>query len=203
MIKKQRLNIISIIFSFLLIITISFWDKLWSELWLISLFIGLPILIGFIIVFIISVYYVLKDRKNKKYLIPFIINLITIMIIVFLPLNWMRTYISFEMNLNKFEKIVQMVEVNELKPNAKKNNSLVNLPREYRHLSVGGGQIIVMNIDDQKVIFFYTFRGIPDGRSGIVYVPENVNFEELHGEIYFELHKKRELKENWYYIKAD
>ena len=55
-----------------------------------------------------------------------------------------------------------------LKPNVSHNASLIHLPKEYKHLSKGGGEILVEKTGKDLNIVFYTNRGMLDNFSGIV-----------------------------------
>lgn len=59
-----------------------------------------------------------------------------------------------------------MIEEGKLQPN---EYGQAELPPEYRHLSQGGGEILVDTSDGVTSVFFYTFREILDNFSGYMY----------------------------------
>lgn len=200
--KQTPFIIISVIFSLLVIFIIAYSELLWSEAWILALLIMIPLFFGFIIILISSTIFLIKHRKIK-YLVSLLINVASILIIVFCPLREWKNYYTFHMNFGDLSKIVKMVDSGELKPNVKYNQRLIRLPSQYKNLSVGGGEIIVTKINDSNIVFFYTLRGTPDGKAGFVHIPDKISLADLEGEIFYELRFQKKLVDNWFYIGAD
>ncbi len=200
--KLSTLIILSATLSLLGILTIAYSDLLWSELWLGVLFFEAPLFLGFLTIFISSIVLLIKHKRIKN-LLPLFINVSTILIIVFCPLGDWKNSFTFQWHFDEMNKIVQMVNSGELSPNVKHNQRLIRLPSQYENLSVGGGEIIVDKINDLNVVFFYTFRGTPDGRAGFIHLPKKTSLADLKRKIYYELYFQKKLTDNWFYISAD
>jgi hypothetical protein len=59
------------------------------------------------------------------------------------------------------------------------NPEIFKLPESYKNLSVGGGEVIVINKSSQKGVFFFTFRGVPDGKIGFLKIIGNDNVNDF------------------------
>jgi len=134
----------------------------------------LLICIFFIGLSLFSFQYFLKGFKRYRYkaLLPFLINLITILILVFM--HRVVIFQDFHAHLGEREAIVAMINSGALKPNEsqriKRLDNLshvlhkiykVQLPSQYTHLSQGGtkgGEInIITNQNNlNKIIVFFT-----------------------------------------------
>jgi hypothetical protein len=202
--SNNRSLFISIFSSIILILFVGFWNKIWSELWMLGAVIGLIIFIIWFVVLIKLLFFLSKNNtNNEKRFYPLLVHILTLLIIVIFPLNWLREYAGFILFQNQMEYIVKLVEEKKLVPNVSYNSTLISLPGFYSCLSVGGGQIIVEDLDNGKAVFFYTFRGTPDGRGGFVHISEKERFDNLQGKLFYKLLEKKELGNNWYYIMAD
>ncbi len=102
-----------------------------------------------------------------------IINLITLLIVIFVPFTDIMLDIDFKLNLNDREKIVEMVKSGELYNETSYGSHLIKLPEGYKHLSKGGGEIVVEQEGETLKIFFFTFRGILDNFSGFAYISDD------------------------------
>jgi hypothetical protein len=105
---------------------------------------------------------------------------------------------DFKMNKSEREEVIKMVENGSLKPNVSHDSLLIHLPKEYEHLSKGGGEIIVEKTGGSYTIFFFTYRGILDNFSGFVYSPNDKrpSKNDFGGDF-------KEIKrycENWYWV---
>jgi hypothetical protein len=49
---------------------------------------------------------------------------------------------DFKMNKSEREEVIKMVENGSLKPNVSHDSLLIHLPKEYEHLSKGGGKLL-------------------------------------------------------------
>jgi hypothetical protein len=101
-----------------------------------------------------------------KSLWPIIINGSTLLILLYVPFTSIRLNIEFTMNKKGYEEVIRMIENGKLEPN---EYGQAYLPPEYRHLSKGGGEIMVDTSDGITSVFFYTFLGILDNFSGYMY----------------------------------
>jgi len=194
---------LTVIASIVTILMISYWDKIWSEYWLLALPFGLLVLVLFIASLTKSLIFSNKHKDKIRFAsLPLTINLLTMLLIFVLPLNWVRQYIEFKFRQSEMEEVIKLANKNELET-VSHSSDLMQLPAEFSQLSVGGGQVIVIDVNDQKVVFFYTFRGTPDGREGFVYLPDKIKLNGFGGKLYYELIDSKNVDNNWYFISAD
>lgn len=193
---------LSILSSVLLFLSIMFAQKLASELWIFSVLIHLPIILFFIVIFIASLIFWVKNSSD--YDIPFLpltINILFFVLILLLPLNKIRNRIEFAIHKKQFEKAVNFVLSEQIERT--RFPETFTLPEEYKNLSVGGGEVIVINKNTQKGVFFYTFRGVPDGRIGFLKIIGNENINDFSKLLFNEVIEVNELGNNWYFINGE
>lgn len=130
------------------------------------MYLGLLLLI--IISFIALSFRIRKNRKWASF--PLLINIGTLLIIIFVPFTSMWLNWQFNSNWQEYNEVVQLIEDGEIKPD---ENGAIRLPPKYRHLSKGGGWIEVEKKDGVTRIFFYTFVGVLDNFSGFMYSSDN------------------------------
>ncbi len=187
------------------IIIITYKTLEWTIIDKISIFLHIivfPILgLIFFSIFIINIISLIKTiRKGIIAFIPIIIQVTTVLIIVFVPFTdiWLKIY--FMKYRTEREIIVKEIYNGELFPNIKHNSKIISLGKEYPYVSMGGNEIIINEYDGYKNILFYTFRGILDNYSGFLYVPKGGN--PFGGVDTTEMSETDviKLKESWYYI---
>ena len=156
----------------------------------------------FIAVSIWSLVFIVKKRRYKKpkAFRPIIIQLVAVSIVFAVPFTQIMINLDFKFNLNDRNKVVAMVQSGTLTPNVSHNEKLIFLPKQYRHLSKGGGEILVAEKGKENHIFFFTFRGILENYSGYMYrfddsFPNNGDFNS-------EFYQKERLAPNWYWVSA-
>jgi hypothetical protein len=98
--------------------------------------------------------------------VPLVVNIGTLLIIQCVPFTAIWLDLEFRWNWKGYNKVIKLVEEGEIEA---EDHYLVTLPTEYRHLSKGGGQIMVNTRDDVTQVFFFTFRGVLDNFSGYMY----------------------------------
>ncbi|MBE2223090.1 MAG: hypothetical protein IAF02_16225 [Anaerolineae bacterium] len=96
---------------------------------------------------------------------PLIINLFTLIIIQFVPFAAVWEEINFQVNSNRLNKVVDMVETGQLQPNP--DGSLA-LPFSYRALSAGG-DIQVEHNNGATSIFFISSQQSQHDIEGFIY----------------------------------
>ncbi|TCS96684.1 hypothetical protein [Hazenella coriacea] len=195
---KYRVPLILSIFSSVLVLLFLVFQ--WSIVDIITPFLMIPlwmVLSGFFILVTVIALIVLFKSKNWK---PIAVQAITISLWLFFPFNQIILDLDFKMNKSEREKVIKMVENQTIKPNVSYNPSLIRLPKEYQHLSKGGGEIVLEKNGNDYYIFFYTFRGLIDNFSGFVYSPNDKepNPDDF-GVDFIEVDK---LDKNWYFISA-
>jgi hypothetical protein len=118
---------------------------------------------------LVSIIYVfIHFKKNSwKAFLPFLINSVTVLTLVFTPFTSIYLDLEFAIKKRGYEQVIKMVENHELQPSNERG--LVKLPTKYSYLSRGGGEIIIDKSSGITSIFFYTYRGILDNASGYMY----------------------------------
>ena len=71
--------------------------------------------------------------------------------------------------------------------------------KNYKHLSVGGVEVIVIN-NTQQGVFFYIFRGTPDGRIGFLKIKENYSIDNYTKKLFNEINEINKAGDSWCYI---
>lgn len=102
----------------------------------------------------------------KQAILPLVINIGTLAIVHFVPFTSIWLELEFRVNWSDYNEVVKLVEDGEIQPNER---GLVLLPPEYRHLSKGGGEVIIDTSGGVTRVFFFTFRGVLDNFSGYMY----------------------------------
>jgi len=192
---------LSILSSILLFLTIMYGQKLASELWVMTLIIDLPIILFFSVSIIVSLIFWI--RNNSKYDFPFLpltINILFLGLII-LPLNKIRNRIEFATQKKQFEKAVDFVLSKQIEQTVYPET--FKLPKNYKKLSVGGGEVIVIKKNTQKGVFFYTFRGVPDGRIGFLKIIGNDNVNDFTKELFNEVDEINAIGNNWYFVSGE
>jgi hypothetical protein len=152
------------------------------------------IFVLFLAVLVSSLVYAMRWlRKDKRRaLLPLSVNLLALLLFWLIPFTAIMLKLDFHLNYRKRMEVVSMVKSGQLKPNVTHNETLISLPPGYRHLSKGGGEIVV----EDGTIFFYTFRGIGDHFSGFAYRSDDNPPGLLGNDIFAEEEK---IQEHWYW----
>jgi len=108
--------------------------------------------------------------------------------------------LNFRLNYASRMQVVAMVEQQSLAPQTTRDEIVVPLPRRYRYLSRGGGDIIVNRSPALTIVFFYTFRGVTDNFSGFMYRSDASSPQQYDlGGKYVQIEK---LRDHWYWVAA-
>jgi hypothetical protein len=75
------------------------------------------------------------------------------------------------------------------------------LPEKFQFLSVGGGEVIMINNSISKGVFFYTFRGTPDGMSGFLNIKGDGKIDQFKSDL--NIITIKDLGDNWYLITGE
>lgn len=193
---------LSVLSSILLFLSIMFGQKLASELWILTLIIELPIILFFIVTIIVSL--IFWVRNNLKYDFPFLpltINILFVGLIIILPLNKIRNRFEFVIQKRQYEKAADFVLSKQIEQTI--HPEIFRLPKNYKNLSVGGGEVIVINKSNQKGVFFYTFRGVPDGQIGFLKIEGTYDVNNFAKLMFNEVNEINEIGKNWYFISGE
>lgn len=190
-ISQSRIYKLSILSSIMLFLSVFYSQKLFSQLWITFVLIQITIIIFFTIILISSIlFWIKKNSSYKKKYLPFCISFLCLIAVIILPLTWIRNRTNFFINENNYENAVIGIKQMNIK-----NTQKITLPKKYQNLS--DGKVMVTNIQNQKAILFYTFRGIPDGFAGFLKIDDKQNIDSLYvGQQYY----IRDLGNNWYHI---
>jgi hypothetical protein len=145
----------------------------------------------------IYIFFNLKRHKAKA-LLPFLINIITFLLVVYVPFTDIWLYLDFQTNFAERKQVISLVESGELKPNVSYTDTLIALPEEYKNTSKGGGDILLEKKGDKKMILFFTFRGISDNFSGFVYSPDNQ--KPSSGDFSGDFKQIKKIKDRWFWV---
>ena len=155
----------------------------------------------FIIFMLISLLYLLftKSRRNRKRnAIPLGIMILVFGIVVFVPFTRMTIELDYYAHNSEREEVIKLIE--EGKITKSKDQFVTLLPKKYRNLSKGGGEIVITGSDVHKEVLFYTFRGVIDNFSGFIYTSNGSYPDEtLYGSRFVEVKK---YKEHWFWVSA-
>ncbi|HBA37363.1 MAG TPA: hypothetical protein DCY94_01440 [Firmicutes bacterium] len=158
-------------------------------------FLAISIAIVTFIIFIIAIVktiYNLVTKKRDNLFIDLIIDFLCL-VVFFIPVDDYYEHIRFSLNKKNFERAIEILSESEPGIN-------VALPEEYKHLSRGGGEIIIEGEGEAKVYYFYTFRGILDNYSVYAYTPNQKGYETLRSnEDRLEIEK---LTDKWYHCSS-
>jgi hypothetical protein len=142
--------------------------------------------------------------KNQGYVktpyLPLLINVVMSLIIVVLPLNWIRNKIEFTSNREQFENAVKII-LNE-PTNEPDRPQIRRLSEEYDFLSLDG-VVLVVHKTASKGIFFYTFRGAPEGVAGFLKITGDGTPDDFKKYIGPKNASVKDLDNNWYYITTE
>jgi hypothetical protein len=199
-ITGTRIFKLALISSILLFISLFYFQKLWSELWLIYGFIQIGIIIFFIVTVVWGlIFWIRKNGEYKAAFVPLVIMITFLGLIIFLPLNKIRNALEFSANKKRLEKAVDLVLANNVKRT--KYPTLYKLPRKYESLSAGDGEVLIVNKLTSRGVLFYTFRGVPDGKSGFFKLKGDGKMEDFKADL--NVIELKDLGDNWYFITSE
>lgn len=145
-------------------------------------------IIAVIIFIIICIRSFKKVRVYKSLILGLLVALI--LVSLFLPIDMYSENLRFLANFSKYNKAAKYM----LENYDNENNTM--LPSKYKSLSRGGGEVIIDGDEDNRIIMFFSFRGILDNFTVYAYVPNADAYETL--ESYEDWKEITCIKENWY-----
>jgi hypothetical protein len=200
-ITRQKVFWFSILSSVLLFISISAGQKIFAELWLIHEMIQLLVLLFFGVTISWSIVFWLKHGAYVRTpWLPLLVHIIMVAIIVILPLNWLRNEIEFNNNRDQFDEAAALVMKEETEETGRPE--IFELPAQYKYLSLDG-VVFVIHKDKKKGVFFFTYRGAPDGVSGFLKLEYGADLKTFGRAITAEHLVSKDLANNWYYLSAE
>lgn len=191
MINKIILIISIIISSILLAVYIFSWTFLWN---LMEVY-PINILIIDIFITVITIIFFIINIKKIKTIIPMLINIITLLLIFFIPFRNLTLIFDIENNFDERNKIIENIEYKNLNTNSLQK---MELPFASKYLSKDGGEIFINIKNENLFVLFFTFRGVLDNFSGLVYSSNNNPPDKnIFGGDLKQIIKE---KDNWYWI---
>lgn len=193
--------ILSITVSALLIIMKAFYSII-IDIISVFLFAPLSMVVSFMFLAAAIVSLVVAIRKYKALgsvsLIPLAIQLVSVVIVIYVPFTyiWIKSY--HHIYKSDREKIVRKIESGELGGHSGARSRLIRLGDDHPYVSMGGNDIVVEERDGRKFVFFFTFRGILDNYSGLLYVPPGGDPKDY--DKHEEIMQIISLGDDWYYF---
>jgi|GEM_PF-806373 len=156
-------------------------------------------IIGYLIFFsstlLVLIYYVFSKTNPTKRAIPLMINVIVWLFTLVIPFQSIILDWDFRYHQSEREAIVTML----LDGTLNTSDRVVSLPEQYKKLSKGGGEIIVIEDDKEMQVLFFTYRGVTDNYSGFIYTMNGAKPEERDFGQFLEMKK---LDKHWYWVSA-
>ncbi|OMF29413.1 hypothetical protein BK133_17920 [Paenibacillus sp. FSL H8-0548] len=151
------------------------------------------------VIFVATMIMSLVIRIINKTWKPFAIHIAALLLYFFFPFNQVVIQVDFSKHLEEREKVIRLIESGKINPNVTYNESLIQLPDEYQHLSKGGGGIMIEATDNR--VFFFTYRGVLDHFAGFIYSPT----DQKPTNDYFngDYHEIKKMRENWYWVSSN
>ena len=114
----------------------------------------------------------LRIRKDGvRFAVPFLICALTLVALVYAPLQQIYLQHDFWTRRADRERIVARVENGELIPNVDDNKNLIALGERAPYVSAGGNDIVIDDRDEGVYVLFLTSRGLKHYFSGFLRVP--------------------------------
>lgn len=173
----------------------------WELVEILTPFLMLPFLAGcFIVTGIVCVLCIVKTIRYRKAhgvshagWIGFIV-VVLFFASLFIPLDDLYEKARFSMLSTSFDNAAH--EINEMDM----GTGVIPLPMVYTGLSRGGGEVIVSGEGEDKVILFYSYRGILDNFSVYAYAPNRQAYGTLlEYETWLQIIP---IRDNWYFCSS-
>jgi len=186
----------------LLLATIFYWELVDLLTVFLAPLLALTLWAGFLVSSAYALTTLLWGRARYSILrvAPLLIHLIAFLAIRYVPFHTMMLDLNFSMNYEARMQIVHQIENREIAADLTDGEQVVALPLAYRHLSRGGGDVIIGRSATRMIVFFYTFRGVTDNFSGFMYRSDGSAPQQYDlGGDYVNVTK---LRDHWYWVAA-
>jgi hypothetical protein len=188
--------------SVLLVTTIFYWDLVDLLTVFLAPLLALAIWGAFLLssIFALTTFLWGYSLSSRARIAPLIIHLLTFLVVHYVPFQPALREVNFWLNYDARMRVVHSVEQRELAADLADGERVVPLPWGSRHLSRGGGDVIVSRSAGRTLVFFYTFRGVTDNFSGFMYRSDDSwpEQDDLGGSYV----SVRRLRPNWYWVAA-
>jgi hypothetical protein len=112
----------------------------------------------------------LVRKEGVKFASPFLICAVTLVILIYAPLQRIYLQHDFHWHRSDRERIAARVEAGELKPNVAYNENLIALGNNVPHVSAGN-DIVVDETEQGTYVLFLTSRVLKHTFTGFLHVP--------------------------------
>jgi len=157
------------------------------------------VFILFLISFTWSLIYMFLSLKHDKHIIPSVlplfINVLTALLVIFIPFNQIYYYFLFSKDLSDYEQVIEMIDIGEFY----EMGQYWDLPDEWAYLSYSE-EIVVKQHEKGFCVMFYIYRNVMLNSSGFAYCSNGLT----PGQYDVGLGTGRSLgwEEGWYYVKS-
>lgn len=184
---------------FLLLANTLSWTPLWSlmDLFTQDSVLNIYLLYGIVVIASLVLFIFQARKKQMVHSVPIALNLVTITLLATVPFRDIGLKNDIEQNYQQRREVVRLVESGELQADGR---GRVALPFRYRYLSKDGGEIYVIAENGAKQILFYTYRGILDNFSGLVY--SSTDTAPKNGAFGADIKHSERLRSNWYWLES-
>jgi len=108
-----------------------------------------------VVILVSSLYLWRRFIENRLAILPFIISVVTLLVVLIVPSGSIVRDLIFRSRLNEYNEVVHLVQQGSIRTKNTHSNRVL-LPPEYSHLSNCGGEILVDTHDDITRVFFFT-----------------------------------------------
>ncbi|MFI8684447.1 hypothetical protein [Rossellomorea sp. NPDC077527] len=196
--RKGNIFLVLSIVSSAMMVALAFfqWDLVHILTPFLMPFLWLAVAGIFLVTAIFSIIALFKKQGWK----PVLIQAMTVIFIIFFPINKVVLNLDFEKHRKERDAVVKKVMEGTLTSNVSYNDSVIHLPEEYGALSKGGGDIVIDKRNDEMLILFFTFRGLLDSFSGFVY--SSSGEKPRSGDFGGDFIEIEPLAEHWYFVRS-
>lgn len=175
-----------------IILSLLMWNFFIPTYILLKLVIALAMIMLFIFSAGENFIYIKNNGYCLKNFLPLLIIFFTIFIIFLVPFKDISIKHRFKTDLNKREEIVKLIIAGD----SEKYSGIVDLPKNYRHLS--SSEVVEVERSDKAItILFFVYRGLDD-YTGYLYTSDEGDLPD--GYIDCSNCESEKLTENWYWV---
>ncbi len=142
---------------------------------------------------VVNVIFFIRNISNGKRIRKIMSGLLLICCIACwaFPLDEYSESIRFDLLSARFDNAAHFMHKNS------NDTGATVLPKDYKDLSRGGGEVIIEGNDDGKVIIFFSYRGILSNMAIYAYAPNSLAYQTLCD--YEDWKQIEKVRADWYY----
>jgi hypothetical protein len=146
-----------------------------------------------------SIIIIIRDKKTQKNsktkILPLLITFFLVLTLLFVPISLLRLNMEYSSNRTEYHEVVELIESGDISDS---QEDVIPLPSQYKHLSKGGGDVIITKAENNLSVLFFTVRGITDNYSGFAYISDNSQNTLLA--LYPDIKECIKKENYWYWI---